>query len=50
MGFRTISHTPSSSSSKQSTHSGLAVGETVILLLTPLPLVGVSIGMKMGCQ
>ena len=29
---------------------GLAVGETVILLHPPLPLVGVSIGMKMGCR
>ena len=28
----------------------LAVGETVILLHPPLPLVGVSIGMERGCQ
>ena len=28
----------------------LAVGETVILLRSPLPLVGVSIGMERGCQ
>ena len=30
--------------------STLAVGETVILLHAPLPLVGVSIGMKRGCH
>ena len=29
---------------------GLAVGETVILLHPPLPLLGVSIGMERGCQ
>ena len=29
---------------------GLAVGETVILLTPPLPLVGVSIVMERGCQ
>ena len=28
----------------------LAVGETVILLHPPLPLLGVSIGMERGCQ
>ena len=28
----------------------VAVGETVILLHPPLPLVGVSIGMEGGCQ
>ena len=30
--------------------AGLAVGETVILLHPPLPLVGVSIGMERGCH
>ena len=30
--------------------AGLAVGETVILLHPPLPLVGVSIWMERGCQ
>ena len=30
--------------------TGLAVGETVILLHPPLPLVGVSIGVERGCQ
>ena len=30
--------------------AGLAVGETVILLTPPLPVVGVSIGMERGCQ
>ena len=28
----------------------LAIGETVIVLHPPLPLVGVSIGMERGCQ
>ena len=32
------------------THTQLAVGETVILLHAPLPLVGVSIWMERGCQ
>ena len=30
--------------------SRLAIDETVILLHSPLPLVGISIGMERGCQ